>query len=232
MTKFFKALNILYERLLLIVLILILLIVMWCMYDNYYVFSHTSDKISGYRPGTVSTQSSGEKQITSDMVAWLTVDDTNIDYPIMQGYDNVKYLNTDPFGDYSLAGSIFLDSRNSPDFSDNYSLVYGHHMEYGRMFGALDDFLDEKYLKSHRNGELIIGRNGEEKHTLTIFASVKASAMDDQVFDPKKEDVRSFIEEKADVKIGSTDDPRRILGLSTCTEGDSSARIIVFCYID
>lgn len=43
------------------------------------------------------------------MVAWLTIDDTKIDYPVMQGKDNTEYLNKDPYGDYALAGSIFLD---------------------------------------------------------------------------------------------------------------------------
>ena len=86
------------------------------------------------------------------MAGWLTVDGTNIDYPVMQGKDNNSYLNTDPFGNYSLTGSIFLDSRSSPDFSDEYSVVYGHHMDYGKMFGALDDFLNEKYLKQHSSG--------------------------------------------------------------------------------
>lgn len=233
MAKFFKTLNILYERLLLIVLIIILLIVLWCMYDNYYVFSHTSDRVAGYRPGSQSSAAAqGDKQITDDMCAWITIDDTNIDYPIMQGTDNVKYLNTDPFGDYSLAGSIFLDSRNSNDFTDSYSLIYGHHMEYGRMFGALDDFLDEKYLKNHSKGTLLIGRNGEETHSLRIFASLRASAQDEAVFDPSKNNVREYIALNSAVLTEPINGDQRILGLSTCTEGDSSARIVVFCYIE
>ena len=79
------------------------------------------------------------------MVGWIVVDDTNIDYPVMQGYDNSQYLNLDPYGEYSLSGSIFLDSRNSSDFTDPYSIIYGHHMEYGKMFGAIDDYLDDQY---------------------------------------------------------------------------------------
>lgn len=235
MTKFWKQMNILYERLLLIVLVLILLIVLWCMYDNYYVFSHTSDRISGYRPGTAAAEeAAGEKQISSDMVAWLTVDDTNIDYPIMQGLDNVRYLNTDPFGDYSLAGSIFLDSRCPPDFTGDYSLIYGHHMEYGRMFGALDDFLDEKYLRSHTTGELSVGREGQQVYKLHIFAAAKTNAQDDDVFDPGKGTVSDFITNNSTVNIDIENirSGKRIVGLSTCTEGDSSARIIVFCYLD
>ncbi|MBQ5331109.1 MAG: class B sortase [Oscillospiraceae bacterium] len=230
--KFWKFLNDLYERILLVILVLVLLIVLWCMYDNYYVFNHTSDRIAGYRPGTRSVQTgSTEKVITSDMVAWLSIDGTNIDYPVMQGSDNVKYLNTDPFGDYSLAGSIFLDCRCSPDFTDDYSLVYGHHMEYGRMFGAIDDFLDEDYLKKHSKGELLIGYEGEERHALEVFASVKATAHDEVVFEPGKGDIRTFILENAEVITDTSERTEPILGMSTCSDEGAAARVIVFCYI-
>lgn len=230
--RFWKKMNILYERLLLIVLVLVLLIVLWCMYDNYYVFNHTQDRISGYRPGTSQAAAAvGEKTITDDMVAWVTIDKTNIDYPVMQADDNVRYLNTDPFGDYSLAGSIFLDSRNSGDFSDDYSLVYGHHMEYGKMFGALDDFLDRGYLEKHRTGELIIGKDGDRTYGIEIFAAVKASARDEEVFDPMSDGIRQFIAENADVLIQDSYRDARIIGLSTCADGDASSRIIVFGYL-
>ena len=203
---------------------------MWCMYDNYYVFNHTTDRISGFKPGETQSTTQVSKEITSEMRAWLSVEGTDIDYPIMQGADNVKYLNTDPFGDYSLAGSIFLDSRNSPDFSDDYSLVYGHHMEYGRMFGALDPFLEEKYFMSHTKGTLEIGRTDRDVHTLRVFAVMKASAQDDAVFDPMKNDIRSYLKDHSLYYLEESDE--RILGLSTCTEGDSAARIVVFCYIE
>ena len=222
--------NILYERIVLVVLVLVLLVVMWCMYDNYYVYSHTlGDDIAKYKPGQTDAAPE-DSPISDDMVAWITIDGTNIDYPVMQGDDNVKYLNTDPFGRYSLSGSIFLDSRNSPDFSDDYSLVYGHHMEYGRMFGALDDFFNSSYLNSHSSGTLIVGKNAEKIYDLTVFAALRASAKDETVFDPGKGDIRQFIKDNCE---NYTADPgRRILALSTCAESDSVTRTVVFCYID
>lgn len=221
--------NILYERLVLIVLVLVLLIVMWCMYDNYYVYSHTlSDDIAKYKP-VPNAVVQEDSPISDDMVAWITIDGTNIDYPVMQYSDNVKYLNTDPYGNYSLSGSIYLDSRNSPDFSDDYSLIYGHHMEYGKMFGALDDFLDASYLSQHTSGTLIIGKNAEMTFDLEVFASMRASAKDEAVFDPGKGDVRQFIKNNSIVYTAESD--RRIIALSTCAEGDSVSRTLVFCYI-
>lgn len=226
--------NILYERLLLIVLVLVLLIVSWCIYDSYYVYNHTLDEsITVYKPGINGSVSPEDSPITEDMVAWLTIDSTNIDYPVMQAADNVKYLNTDPFGNYSLSGSIYLDNRCSPDFSDDYSLIYGHHMEYGKMFGALDDFLSETYLKSHTAGTLIIGRNAEKTCSLTVFASMRSSAKDKVIFDPGTGDIVEFIEQHASVNThrGSLPQGSRVIALSTCAEGGSISRIVVFCYI-
>ena len=66
--------------------------------------------------------------VNPDVCAWLTVDNTRIDYPVLQGETNLDYINTDVYGNFALAGSIFLDSRNAPTFADGYSLLYGHHM--------------------------------------------------------------------------------------------------------
>lgn len=227
---FWKRLNELYEKLIRIVLILALLIVAWYIYDAAYVYNHTLDKsVKGYKPVPGGdNRNTADSPITDDMVAWLTIDDTNIDYPIMQGRDNTEYLNTDPFGQYSLSGSIFLDSRSSPDFSDDYSLVYGHHMEYGKMFGAIDDFLDEKYLKAHDHGTLMIGRTADRSYDLEVFAALSVSAADKEIFQPGEGwDARRFIAARTGLELRN----QRILALSTCTEGDQLSRLVVFCYI-
>ena len=67
--------------------------------------------------------------INPEVFSWLTVYETNIDYPVTQGDDNMKYVNTNAEGGYSLSGSIFLDYENSRDFSDFNSILFGHHME-------------------------------------------------------------------------------------------------------
>ena len=227
--KFWRGASRAYDRILTFILVLILLIVMYCMYDNYWVYSHAlDDSILKYKP-TAQGYDPDSSPITEDMVAWLTIDGTNIDYPVMQADDNVKYLNTDPFGEYSLSGSIFLDSRNSPDFSDDYSLIYGHHMEYGRMFGALDDFLSEGYLREHSHGALIIGRDASVIYELEVFASLRASSRDAEVFDVDNGGAIGYINNNAVVKTSA---PKgRIVALSTCTNGDSVSRVVVFCCI-
>ena len=224
--------NLLYERLLLLALVFVLCIVIWCMYDNWYVYSHAADgrKLMLYKPGIAGAVSPEDSPISDDMAAWLTIDGTGIDYPVMQSSDNIRYLNTDPFGSYSLSGSIFLDCRNAADFSDPYSLVYGHHMEYGKMFGALDDFLSEAYLKQHSKGTLIIGKTAEKTYSLEVFAAMRANAANKTIFNLSDPDaLRTELKNRA--AVYTEDKDARILGLSTCAEGDAVSRILVFCYL-
>ena len=87
-------------------------------------------------------------KLNPDVVGWVTLEGTQIDDPIVQGEDNREYLNKNVYGEYALAGSIFLDSRCDREFQDKYQLVYGHHMEKHRMFGDLDLYLKKKFFKS------------------------------------------------------------------------------------
>lgn len=122
------------------------------------------------------------KSINSDVFAWLTVYGTGIDYPVTQGNDNMQYVNTNVYGDYSLSGSIFLDSYNSKKFDDFNSILYGHHMEKQAMFGDLDRFRDRNFFESHAYGNLYYA--GED-HGLEFFAFIKTDAYDNSVFTPK-----------------------------------------------
>lgn len=73
-----------------------------------------------------------------DIIAYLILDGIGVEYPIVQGVDNNYYLRRDLYGNYDENGSIFLDSDNSSDFSDKGSVIYGHNMFDGSMFGNLE----------------------------------------------------------------------------------------------
>lgn len=228
MRTFWKTMNRAYEKTMLLIFIIALLICIYALYDTWYVFDHANDKsYLKFKPGVEEENGAvSESPITSDMVGWITMDDTNIDYPIMQGEDNTEYLNKDPYGKFSLSGSIFLDSRNNSAFTDEYSLIYGHHMEYGVMFGALDDYLDEDYLQSHRHGQLLVGRDGKVMYELEAFYAMSADAKDDFIFNPEYyEDLYAFLSEKG-IEVN-----HRVLCLSTCAGDTSTTRIVVFAYI-
>ena len=95
------------------------------------------------------------RETNPDIIAWLYIEGTDISYPLLYGTDNSRYLSHAYDGSASNAGSIFLDYTASPDFSDLRSLIYGHRMNNGAMFGRLSDLDDADYLAEHSNVYLI-----------------------------------------------------------------------------
>ena len=91
-----------------------------------------------------------------DVIGWILFENEKISYPVLYSGDNDAYLRHTYKKEYAIAGSIFVDGRNHPDFSDKKTLVYGHNLEDDdTMFGRLPRFLDEEYLKDHRYFQII-----------------------------------------------------------------------------
>ncbi len=85
----------------------------------------------------------------SDVVGWLFCDGTPVNYPVVQGPDNAYYLRRLLDGTYNKCGSLFLDYRNAPDFSDYHSIIYGHNMNNDSMFGTLQEYQKQSYYEAH-----------------------------------------------------------------------------------
>ena len=210
-----------------IVFVLIMLIGAYALYDSYCVYQAAQGRsMMAYRPVQEAGDVSPDRSFFSgDMAAWLTVFDTKIDFPVMQGDTNYEYLNKAPTGEYSVAGSIYLDSRNDMDFTDPYSLVYGHHMDGEAMFGTLDLFEDEEYFDAHRKGELITRAGTYE---IEFFAFMRALASDDEVFDVDTDaDRMAFIIEHSQI-FREPGHEGNIIAMSTCSDSSTIARTLVF----
>ena len=174
--------------------------------------------------------------VNPDVCAWVTVDNTHIDFPILQGETNLTYINRDVYGNFALAGSIFLDSRNDAGFHDLVSLLYGHHMEEGDMFGDLDLFKDQKFFEENKTGLLILP---DRAYDLEIFACMLVEASEEAIFDPHEyeADINKLLEltgqsamyYDADkvAKLRETSGENQILLLSTCSAEFTDARTIV-----
>jgi len=84
-----------------------------------------------------------------DIVAWIQSYGTVINYPVVQSGDNDHYLNHLPDGSPHWMGSIFMDYRNTPDFSDPVTLIYGHEMPSGDKFGSLTSYHSQEFFDDH-----------------------------------------------------------------------------------
>ncbi|MDO5411611.1 MAG: class B sortase [Lachnospiraceae bacterium] len=174
--------------------------------------------------------------VNPDVCAWVSVDNTNIDFPILQGETNLTYINRDVYGNFALAGSIFLDSRNDKEFHDLVSLLYGHHMEGSDMFGDLDKFKKKAFFDENKTGLLILP---DRAYDLEIFACMLVDASEDVVFDPHEyeADINKLLDlteqeamhYDADKlsELRKTSGERQLLLLSTCSSEFTDARTIV-----
>ena len=183
------------------------------------------------------------KLINPDVRAWLTLDNTKVDYPVVQGYSNYVYLNMDVYGNYSLAGSIFEDSRNDPNFCDPYILIHGHHMAERQMFGDLDLYKDKKFFDENRTGNLYLE---DRTYNLRTLACMVVDSKDVYIYNPRTwledmEELLKYVEKSAmhwdeeqlqrllleNEAAKSGGRMPQILSLATCSGEYESARTIV-----
>ena len=210
----------------------------YSLWNNYLVSSNAfiSDELLRYKPLELTDEIvkaptfDDLRKINPEVMAWLTVDGTNIDYPVLQNEDEMYYVNRDVYREFSLSGSIFMSCLNSPDFSDDYNVVYGHHMDNGAMFGDVTEFLDREYFDEHTSGELFCDGT---VYDLTIFACIRCDAYDEVVYyinddvlitdklDYLRENALYFDEERAS-------GTEKIIGLSTCSDTLTNGRVVVF----
>jgi len=196
------------------------------------VTNASPDVYEHYRPSTADILSFEElKRINPDVIAWLEIYGTNIDYPVVKSKDNREYLNYDVFGNHSLAGAVFLDAENSADFSDFNSVIHGHHMAEGMMFGNIDLFKDKAFFDEHLYGDLFFdGRN----HGLEIFAFLERSAYDWYVFKPGIVDEDTRMEYLETIRTNATylrdidiTPDEHIVLLGTCAPQETNGRDIL-----
>jgi sortase B len=224
--------NNLLDTAVLIAALLILSVALYALWDSDSVYGEAdSANYASYKPAADALSFEELKTINPEVFAWLTVYGTHIDYPVVQGEDNMKYVSTNAKGNYALSGAIFLDSGSKSDFSDFGSILYGHHMEKNAMFGNLGLFTDRSFFDTRAYGSLYY--DGRE-HGLEFFAFLHIDAYDGRIFrsgitDPgESRDYLALLLESAVYTrdIGVTEEDRIVL-LATCSSGFTNGRYIL-----
>jgi len=230
--KAIKIIDSIISNALLVVIVIMAAFAFYALWDsNQVVTAAGKENYEVYKP---TEENEGKtfaelKAVNPEVIAWLDVYGTNIDYPVTQCEDNMKYVNTNAEGSYSLSGAIFLDSGNSSDFSDFNNILYGHHMDRNAMFGELESFSGKEVFDGHRYGNLYY--NGQD-HGIEFFAFVHTDAYNGEVFALASEEGRqAYIENllreakyKRDVGITAGD---RIVLLTTCSSDSTNGRDIL-----
>lgn len=89
------------------------------------------------------------REVNPDIAAWIVVQGTDINYPVVKGADNDYYLHHSFDGSYSSSGAIFLDCDNKPDLTSDNNIIYGHNMLDGSMFAQILKFKDQEFLNQN-----------------------------------------------------------------------------------
>ena len=172
------------------------------------------------------------KSINEDVIGWIYVDALpDISYPIVQGKDNETYLHRTYEKNYNFAGTIFVDYENGSDFNDCNTLVYGHNMKNGSMFGHLKKFTEDETLynndryfwiltpeKNYRYEIISAYTTGVNSDTYTLFKGPG------QEFEEYLKKIKGYSDIKTDDTELTIKD--KIVTLSTCT-GNESTRFVV-----
>jgi len=213
------------------------------------------DKLMDYRPDTSgllndADGAGGSTEITnqeilelqaqnSDITGWLAVPGTKIDYPFVYSEDYQKYLHTDYTGKYSFAGSVFMDYRCDRDFTSFNTILYGHNMDNGSMFGTLSAFEKRDFFQSFQSAMICLAHRNLN---LELVSCMVVKASDSVIYGTDYEnegDKNQFIQRiQNDCMHGvyagteelSTRD--RFVTLSTCAYNFSQARTVVVFRIE
>lgn len=169
-----------------------------------------------------------------DAVAWLRCEDTVIDYPVMQASDNDYYLRRLPDGSWNMSGSLFLDYRCAWDFSDGWSMIYGHNMNDDSMFACLENYNDQSWYDAHPALELA---TPDADYSLPVLYGFEIPAQEwlDRGFDTglATDDLMAYAAAHTTFAADTAwDGSAPLLALLTCTSHNDQVRYVVLCRMD
>lgn len=183
--------------------------------------------IPWYRQITVNL--AGAEQNNSNIVGWIYIENEDISYPILFSGDNEKYLKTGVDEKYSYPGAIFLDGRNSTDFEDSRSIIYGHNMQNLSMFGKLKYYVsDESYYSEHFYIQIFSGTNVYRYQIFAYSIESPEENIDQVSFDSTTQfleyvnEIRRQSYIKTDVPVSEED---KVITLYTCSANDNKLLI-------
>ena len=196
--------------------------------------TYTSNEINLYRKfGKMNINSISFDELRSEhdnIVAWIMVDGTNVNYPIVQTTDNDFYLNHDITKQPKGSGWTFMDYRNSVNLDDSNTIFYGHNLLNKTAFGSLSNVFTDKWFQN--SNHYIVVRTPNEKHVYQVFSCYY---IDPEVYYLQtnfynNNDYQVFLDTLKGrsnynfvLDVNSSD---KIITLSTCTDDNKGRKVI------
>lgn len=168
--------------------------------------------------------------INPDYMGWITIANTNINYPYVRSKDNEDYLERDFYRQKSAAGAIFMDYRNLGNFNDRHTILYGHNMKSKTMFHQLNNYEDKGFFEEN----LVIEISGlYETKTFQVFSAYEVSA-NEYIFQlnfQNQEEYHRYLQSIASLSLHTNavalDPNQKLLTLATCSYGVDNGRFVI-----
>lgn len=168
--------------------------------------------------------------INPDFMGWISIENTNINYPYVRSMDNEDYLDRDFYRQKSASGTIFMDYRNLGNFNDSHTILYGHNMKSKTMFHQLNNYQEKTFFEENQ----VIEISGlYESRTFQVFSVYEVSANNYafQLNFQDQEEYHRYLESVASLSLhpGSRalDPDHKLLTLATCSYGVDNGRFVV-----
>lgn len=154
------------------------------------------------------------EEINPDIIGWIKIENTKINYPILKDNDNLKYLKHSFDGKYNSNGSIFTLNENP--FQDNITIIYGHNMKSGLMFSELANYMNKNFLNEHSNFEIYTKK---QNYKATIFScySIGVNIEEKNIKSLSYEEEIEYYKKASKYYIENINEIKKIVKLSTCS---------------
>lgn len=161
------------------------------------------------------------KSINEDIIGWIEIENTEINYPILQDNDNLYYLKHNYLKKYNSNGSIFTLDINP--FNDNETLLYGHNMSNGTMFSMLEKYLNKDFLLSHQKIKIYTPNKNYEGMIFSAYSIgivTEKNNISNLGFDERIE----YYKKASTIKVDNVEFTDKTIKLSTCSYINSRTR--------
>ncbi len=173
-------------------------------------------------------------KINPDVLGWIQIEGTNINYPIVQGEDNDYYLNRLADRTRNSAGSIFMDYRNAPDFTDFHTIIYGHNMKNKTMFAHVTQYKKADFYEAHPTGNIMTPQGDFQFQVIGGYVADPEDPAWELFFETEEECQNWLQDAMKRSTVGGEYVPvggERIITLSTCSYEFDDARFVLICRI-
>ena len=209
-------------KLLIFVCLIIFLISISILIKDFIAYKENNDATEQLIQNVIEVDETEEKnhinwqelnEINSDIIAWIEIENTNINYPILRD-NNSYYLNHSYDKKYNKNGSIFTTNTNP--FIDVETVIYGHNMKNGTMFSELGNYLKKDFLDTH-NCIKIYTPNGDYEGTIISAYSIGIDIENNNIKSLDFNERTEYYKKASKYTVENTENINKIIKLSTCS---------------